>query len=110
MENKVVFISNNSIDDTLMIVPIILGEKIVGIVGFANKPKGYNKIDAEELNDILLALGQVMVARQDREQNYLIQKENLIQKKRIEHFIKYSSISFAISSIAKLAFLYKTFE
>ncbi len=105
IKNKEIFISNNPQDDnaeyefledgislnSFMAIPIIFGEKVVGIVGFANKSQGYKEVDTEELNDILLALGQVIIARQEREQNYLIQKENLIQKERIEHFIKYSS-------------------
>lgn len=48
-------------------IPVFYGEKLVGMVGLANHPSGYNQALIEYITPLISAYGQIIVARQAQE-------------------------------------------
>lgn len=56
-------------------IPVYFGPKLVGIIGLANRPGGYDEALVEYLKPIVLACGQIITARQDREARRIAESE-----------------------------------
>jgi diguanylate cyclase (GGDEF)-like protein len=48
-------------------LPVFFGNRLVGIVGLANRPNGFDQELKEVIQPVIDALGQITVARQERE-------------------------------------------
>jgi diguanylate cyclase (GGDEF)-like protein len=53
--------------DSFMGLPVFFGNRLVGIVGLANRPGGFDQDLKEAIQPVIDALGQITVARQERE-------------------------------------------
>jgi len=82
-------ISNNPNDDSrdvgfpeghphissFLAIPIFYGEQMVGLIGLANSPDGYDQTILDWVKPIISALGQIIVARWDREARHIAEDE-----------------------------------
>ena len=48
-------------------IPVFFGERMVGIVGLANRPGGFDQELLDAIKPVINALGQITVARQERQ-------------------------------------------
>ena len=56
-------------------IPVYYGEQLVGEVGLANRPGGYDQAFLDWIAPIIAALGQIIVARWDREARQVAEHE-----------------------------------
>jgi diguanylate cyclase (GGDEF)-like protein len=52
---------------SFMGIPVYFGDRLVGMIGLANRSGGFDDSVMEELSPVVAALGQIIVARWDRE-------------------------------------------